>query len=97
MSYEICQKSNSASCHRTRSNIHITASNIQRQGKKYGKYNKSRMQKLKKIETDCSRGFLKLISLTVFPQSSFLLFVSFDFMLGRHIRVKRTCNVATDE
>ena len=55
------------------------------------------MQKLKKIETDCSRGFLKLISLTVFPQSSFLLFVSFDFMLGRHIRVTRTCNVAIDE
>ena len=55
------------------------------------------MEKLMKIETDCSRGFLKLISLTVFPQSSFLLFVSFDFMLGRHIRVTRTCNVAIDE
>lgn len=56
------------------------------------------MEKLKKIETDCSRGFLKLISLTVFPQSTFLLFVSFDFMLGRHIPVTRTCNVfAIDE
>ena len=55
------------------------------------------MQKLKKIETDCSRGFLKPITRTVFPQSSFLFFVTFDFMLGRDIRVTRTFNVATDE
>ena len=31
---------------------------------------------------DCNCGFLKLVSLTVF-QSSFLLFATFDIILGR--------------
>ena len=38
----------------------------------------------KKIETDGSCAFWELVSLTVY-QISFLLFVTFDIILGRHI------------
>ena len=43
-----------------------------------------RIDKLKKIETDCNRVFCKLVSLAGF-QSSFLLFVTFQIMFGRYI------------
>ena len=42
---------------------------------------------LKKIKTDCKSGFWKLLNLTVF-QSPFLLFVTFNIMIGRHICLK---------
>ena len=41
-------------------------------------------QNLKKIERDYDCGFWKVVSLTVF-QSSFLLVVTFDIMLERHL------------
>ena len=46
---------------------------------------------LKKIKTDCNSGSWKLISLTVF-QSPFLLFVTFNIMIGRHICLKWSCD-----
>ena len=45
-------------------------------------------KKLKKIETDCNCVFGKLVSLRVF-QSSVLLFVTFNILLGRRIRLRR--------
>ena len=39
---------------------------------------------MKKIERDYDCGFWKVVSLTVF-QSSFLLVVTFDIMLERHL------------
>ena len=46
---------------------------------------------LKKIKRDCNKGFWKLVSLTVF-QSPFLLFVTFNIMIGRHICSKWSCD-----
>ena len=45
-------------------------------------------KKLKKIETDCNCGFLKLVSLLVF-QGSVLLFVTFNILLGRHTCLRK--------
>ena len=42
------------------------------------------MKNLKKIETDYSYALWKLVGQTVF-QSSFLLFVKFDILLGRNL------------
>ena len=48
-----------------------------------------RWTNLKKIEADYNWGYYgKPVSLTVF-QSSFLLFVMFDIMLGRHILLEK--------
>ena len=45
----------------------------------------------KKIEGDVNCGFCKLVSLTVF-HSSFLLFVTFDIMLWKHICLIQSCD-----
>ena len=46
---------------------------------------------LKKIKRDCNRVFWKLVNLTVF-QSPFLLFVTFNIMIERHICLKWSCD-----
>ena len=73
-------------CHQIKRNMKIATQNVKiRRYKKHSMYKSTHgWTTLKKIDGDGNCGFCKLVSLTVF-QSSFLLFVTFGTMLGKHI------------
>ena len=80
-------------CHQIKGNMKIATQNVKiRRYKKHSMYKSTHgWTTLKKIDGDGNCGFCKLVSLTVF-QSSFLLFVTFDTMLGKHICLIQSCD-----
>ena len=83
--HEIYQNSNSGNCHQVEWNIEITTQDVKRRYKLPSKYKrKLGWTNLKKIETDCNRGFWKVVSLTVFLSFLFVVCDDWSNMLGWH-------------
>ena len=76
-------QANSENWKQTERSMKLTAQNMERMNNKHSKYNWRHGWTNLKIETNCNRGFKKLVSLTVFESSFyFFFFVTFGVMLG---------------
>ena len=85
--HEFSQSLDSANYHRVERNIKKLLKTLKEGINNTANTNTNLME----IEKDCSCGFWKHVTLTVF-QSSFLLFVTCEIILGRHICLIGSCD-----